>query len=422
MTTAGINIIRINSTKQHGDLIRGTGKKFLINSINFVERYLMNKKKAECELRCQIVRGADSIAELSEDWDDLFTRAKDAPPYFSRAWIQTFITEKHVKGKPLLITVWSDAKLVALLPLTICNYFGIKVAKTAPTTILCYTGILLDPDYREAVRVIADIWLREKIAHIFYNKYLASLDKPTNELLAELHRHNFTYKRWKRHVCLWTHLEPNFDQVLKNRRTGEQRRWLLRKERRVFKQGNVAVTCCTGKEITPEITARIAAIQKDSWLKAEGRAVLNQKFYQKLLVEMGKAGIGYAWLMTMGGDDVAFIYALRVNDRLYPKWMSYRSKYGTSTSLSFGKVLYMQMVRDACNKGISMLDLGFGKEKWKNLWATERQSIDLIISGHGFIGYLTPFICGILLKCSHYKWRLHRYIKQFRMANKKTIT
>ena len=123
----------------------------------------------------------------------------------------------------------------------------------------------------------------------------------------------------------------------------------------------------------------------------------------------------------MNSEDIAFIYCLRAHDSLSFKWMSYKLNYGSST-LSFGKALYTQVIRDACDEGISMLDLGFGKDKWKKLWATERQSVDLFISGRGFIGYLASFICGILLKYSYYRWRLHRYIKQFRMANKKTIT
>lgn len=378
----------------------------------------MNKKGVESELRGQIVRGMDSINSLTKDWDDLFIRADKAPPFYSRAWIQTFISEKNVKGTPLLITVWSESKLVALLPLTISSYWGIKMAMGTPTTTLCCTGILVDPNYQEAIRVIAEAWVREKIAHAFYNKYTSSQDESTNKLFEELSRHGFICRRWQRHVCLWTCLEPNFDQALKNRRTGEQRRWLLRKERRVFKQGDVAIACYIGKEITPEITARIAAIQEDSWVKEEGAAVLGKSFYQKLLIEMGKAGLGYVWLMTKDGDDVAFLYALRVNSRLYPKWMSYRHKYGTSSSLSFGKVLYMQMVRDACNKGIDLLDLGFGEDKWKSVWATDRHVIDTAISGRGLIGRTEVICCWVIRKCVRFKWLLHDRFQKLRNIRK----
>lgn len=365
-------------------------------------------------LHVEVVKGKENIKKINRDWDDLFRRAHKAPPYFSRAWVQTFMTETNFKGTPLLITVRSDSKLVALLPLIVHNIFGLKFAKVAPTTILCYNGILLDPNYPEVNRIVADVLQREKIAHVFYNKYLSSMDEPTNELIEEMGLHNFAFKRWRRHICLWTHLEPTFDQVLENRRTGKQRRWLLRKEKRVFKQGDVSVVCYTGKEITRKITARIAAIQEDSWVKAEGAAILKQTFYQKLLEEIGKAGIGCVCLMTKDGDDVAFVYALRVKNSLYPKWMSYRQKYGTSSSLSYGKVLYMQLIRYACDEGIDFLDLGFGQDKWKEVWASDKQNIDRVIAGRSIIGHTAILCYNILRWYAKIKWFLHRQYKKIR--------
>src|SRR4030042_3077186 len=311
----------------------------------------MNKKGVESELRGQMVRGTDGINSLTKDWDDLFRRADTAPPFYSRAWVQTFISEKNIKGTPLLMTVWSESKLVALLPLTISSYCGIKVATVVPTTILCCTGILGDPNYHEAFRVIAEVWAQEKIAHVFYNKYTSSRDESTNKLFEELTRHGFVCRRRERHVCLKAHLEPSFEMVLKKSRTRKQREKLLYHERRIFKSGDVKMTRYTGKQITPEVTKRIADIQNHSWVKAQGAAVLGQPFYQKLLVEMGQADIGCAWLMTKDSEDIAFLYALRLDRSLYPKWMAYKLEYGSS-SLSFGKTMCMQVIRDACNENI----------------------------------------------------------------------
>jgi CelD/BcsL family acetyltransferase involved in cellulose biosynthesis len=378
----------------------------------------MNTNDIICDLQCRIIRGIDEIAAISEDWDDLFSRAHEAPAYFSRAWVQPFINEKQVKGQPLLVTVWSDSKLVALLPLTICNYFGIKIAKIVPTTILNYTGLLLDPEYPDSIHTIIEVLARDKIAHAFYNKYTMLLDKDTNRFFEELSNYGFTCRRWERNRCLWTLLEPDFDEVLKSRRTGEQRRWLLNKERRLFKDGDITVNCYNGKDITPEIISRIAAIQKDSWLKEEGKVVFEQPFYQKLLLETGKAGMTYIWLMTKGGEDAAFICSFIVKDRLYLKWLSYRNKYGASSSLSFGKVLFMQMVRYACDNGIRMLDFGFGLDDWKGIWAKDHQNIDLIISGRGSLGRLSLFLCDLFLDLSKCKWRFQQGAGKLRMAFK----
>lgn len=390
-----------------------TGKRNNTTNCNglFIRCNSMNKKENNSKLHYKIFRGTDSITGLSEDWDNLFDRAHKAPSYFSRAWVQTFMTEKGIKDKTLLITVWSDTKLVALLPLTICSYFGIKVAKIVPTTILCYTGILIDPNYHEAIRILAQVLLQKKIAHALYNKYMLSLDEPTNELFAELSRHNYTYKRWKRHLCLKSNSELDFDHLLKKTRNSKQRKKLLYHERQIFKSGDVTVTRYIGKQITEEIINRIADIQNNSWLKEEGKAVLTQPFYRKLLHELAQAGIGCIWLMAINSEDIAFTYCLRAHDILSFKWMSYKLNHGSST-LSFGKALYTQVIRDACNEGVRVIDFGFGEDSWKQHWATDKDYVDVAISGRGFIGYLAACIFGMLLKCAQYRWKLRQYIKK----------
>ena len=387
-----------------------TGRK----EINFRKKMKVqydNKKRTDKKLRVEIVRGLEDINNLVQEWDDLYSRSGNATPFYSRAWVHTFVSEKENKGTPILITVWSDSILVALLPLTIRSYCGVKIALGTPADMLCYTGILVDSEYPEALGTIARTCAQEKIAHVFYNKYTPSQDVITNSFFEELSKKGFVCKRWKRHDCLWTCLETSFDEVLAKRRTGEQRRWLLRKERRVFKQEGISVNCYKGREITPEIVKRIGVIQEDSWVKEEGKAVLGQPFYQKLLIEIAKTDLALVWLMTKDEDDIAFIYSLHVNDRLYPKWMSYRHKYGTSSSLSYGKVLYMQMIRYACDNGIRMLDLGFGLDDWKSVWAADKQEIDTLISGRGFIGRIAIWLSGILRMCARYKWFLSRYIR-----------
>ncbi|MHC4436675.1 MAG: GNAT family N-acetyltransferase [Planctomycetota bacterium] len=373
------------------------------------------------ELRGQVVRGAGSIDKLDRDWDELFERAHRPAPYLSRAWIQTFISERHIKGTPLLITVWCDSRLVALLPLAVSSFCGIRVAMLVPTNVLCYTGVLVDPDCHEAIRALADICVREKVAHVFYNKYTSSKDEFTNELFTELSRHRFVCRHWQRHVGLQVYLEQSFDRILRKTRTRMQRQKLLYHERRVFKSGGVKVARYIGKQITPEIMARIADIQENSWVKAQGAAVLGQAFYQRLLVEMGKADLGCVWLMTKSSDDIAFLYAFRVKNSLYPKWMAYKHGHGYSSTLSFGKVLVMQVIRDACNEGICLLDLGFGEESWKRLWASDSHNIERIIAGRGLIGETAILCYGLLQWCARCKYLVYRFFRNLKKIRKKKI-
>jgi CelD/BcsL family acetyltransferase involved in cellulose biosynthesis len=128
---------------------------------------------------------------------------------------------------------------------------------------------------------------------------------------------------------------------------------------------------------------------------------------------MGKAGFGCVWLMTKGSDDIAFLYAFRVNNSMYPKWMAYKLDHGYSSTLSFGKVLVMQVIRDACNEGICLLDLGFGEESWKRLWATDSHNIERVIAGPGLIGDIAIFCYDVLKRCARYKYLVCRYVRNF---------
>lgn len=371
----------------------------------------IEKTELETKLNIKIVRSLEDIRNLSSDWDDLFKRADNANPYYSRAWIQTFISEAKNNGAPILITAWSDSKLVALLPLTIKNYFGIKAAIGTPSSVLCCTGMLVDSQYQSAIRLIAETCARDKIAHIFYNKLTSSWDESTNNFFDELFHHGFVNRRWKRHVCLKAQLESDFDQLLRKTRNKKQRQKLLYHEKQIFKSDDVVLKRYDGMQITTEIVKRIGDIQNNSWVKIEEEAYLVKPLYQKLLFELGQSDIGSAWVLSNKEEDIAFLYSLRVRDNLYIKWMSYKQKYGSST-LSFGKALYTQVIREACKEGVNIVDFGFGEDKWKHHWASDKENIYMIISGQGVIGRIAVIFFSMLKKCARYKWLLTNRLKQ----------
>ncbi|MHC4157794.1 MAG: GNAT family N-acetyltransferase, partial [Planctomycetota bacterium] len=348
----------------------------------------MVKKTAEqkLHLRGQVVQEPSDIAALAKDWDDLFERVHEAPAYLSRTWAETFINEKHVRGEPLIIAVWCGSKLVALLPLCVRSFCGVRLAEPIGTTEPSYLGLLADTNYPSAISTIADVWIQKKVAHAFYNKYLSSLDEATNQLISELAHRGLASKRGHQRVSPWVRLGCSFDEYLEKTKTGKRRRKLLYQERQVFKAGDVAVVRYAGKDITPEVTGRIATIQQESWMKRRGAAILGHPFYQKLLTAMAKAGLGRVWLMTMNGDDIAFAYTLAAHKKLDLKWIAFRLKY--ESSLSFGKILTMQMIHDACKEGILSFDFGMGDSEYKQFWATDNHSVERAVAGRGLWGYL----------------------------------
>ena len=351
-----------------------------------LEKRGLDKAEKQTDLRGEFLQGKDNITRLSQDWDKLFARAKDAPVYFSRAWIQTFINQSQFKGKPCLIAVWNGPKLVALLPFSIRSVCGIRIGCQIGTNEPSFLGFLLDPKYPEAAGVTADTWIREKVAHTFHNKHLSSLDNATYSFVAELNHRGFAYKYGYKRICHYIELGCSFEEYLQKNKTGKRRKKLRYAEKQVFNSGNVEISRYIGKDIAPEILKRIATIQNESWMKQRGAAVLGQPFYQNLLSNMAEAGLSSVWLMTIDGDDAAFAHTFISHGKLYYHWPAFKQKYGSG--LSIGQVLLMQIIRDACNENIQIFDFEHGDAEYKRFWANKIHHVFWVVTGRGFRGHI----------------------------------
>jgi hypothetical protein len=63
-------------------------------------------------LQSEILSGKEALSTLAKGWDELFERATAAPPYLSRAWLSTFISEGRLRGTPLFIQVKPSVKFI----------------------------------------------------------------------------------------------------------------------------------------------------------------------------------------------------------------------------------------------------------------------------------------------------------------------
>lgn len=361
------------------------------------------------ELRGEVVRGADNIAKLGQEWDDLFERARDATPFLSRAWADTFMSEKRIRGTPLLIVVWAGPKLAALLPLSIRCFCGIRMAEPIGIIGGAYLGLLADLNYTGAVQAVADVWVRERVARAFYDKYLSSLDKITNKLIAELACRGFAYKFGYQRPCRWIKLGCSFDEYLKNKKSGKSRQTIQRKERMLCKNKEVEQEYYAGIEVTPQIISRIAAIQQESWMKRRGAAVLNQPFHKRLLLNMAKAGFGHVWLLRIDNEDAAFVYAYIAHRNLNYAWTAFKLKYRTSGSV--GMVLTSWTIRKACEEGILSYDFGLGDADYKEFWATDCHDVAMAVAGRGVLGYLIVLCYRVMWRLAKIRWLMRIYLK-----------
>jgi len=370
----------------------------------------INSKQNQ-KVHLKVVEGSEGISEFGEQWDDLFARAVDAPPFLSRPWVSTYIEEGRIKGAPLFILAWCGTRLVALFPLEVRKCLNTKIAMPISTLQGYYLGLLLDPNYQSVIEYMADIITSRKVFEVYYSADLSSEDLATNDLLDKLVKKGYSRRQVYRNPCFYFQLGCSFEEYFQKKASSKSRQNLRRREKRLFESSDVKVEHYVAGEVTPEVLLRIAAIEQQSWLKRRGAAVLQKPFYQKLLLKMAQAGIGHVWLMTINGDDAAFEYVFISHKRLQFGWRAFKLKY--SSSVSIGQILMMHTIRDACSNDILSMDIGHGKADYKSFWAEDSYKVNRVVAGYGIRGYLIATYYYITWRFAEIEW-IHSSYRRIR--------
>lgn len=104
-------------------------------------------------LRVEIIRAAESLAALAEDWWALWRRAR-ASPFLAPAWLLPWWEAFH-PGRVLSAAVWNGSQLVALAPCYIED--GPLGRRLLPVGIALsdYLDVVIDPDCAAAGALLA---------------------------------------------------------------------------------------------------------------------------------------------------------------------------------------------------------------------------------------------------------------------------
>ncbi|MHC4767792.1 MAG: GNAT family N-acetyltransferase [Planctomycetota bacterium] len=330
----------------------------------------------------EVLRG-EILGQLDGSWDDLYSRAKDAPPYLSRPWLGSFVSEGRLVGAPVAVTAWKDDRLVGLLLLAIRSRSGIRFAEPIGAGHPSYLGLLIDPECPEAVAKIAELCDRHRVADIIVFEDLSSADLATNALIEVLQSGSFVAHREHRNICHRINLSCSYEDYLARTKSGKHRGNLRREEKRLRNAGEVRLECLRGSEVTSATVSRLAAIQNASWIERRGAAVLKHAFYEKLLLAMAEQGFVRVWILTIDNTDAAFVCCLVRDDRVQYEWTAFRLGY---ERFSIGKVLTANCIRDACRDGIAVFDFCQGDAEYKRFWGTEHHDVYRTVLGRGVRG------------------------------------
>ena len=238
----------------------------------------------------KVVRGQQQTADIVAAWDDLAAAALEPNPFYE-SWMLRPALE-YLGGENVeLVTVWSDGKLGALLPMQRSRYKGL------PTRVLCswrHRHCLLGTPLIRAENAAAHVaalmdWFR-KSASVVALDYLPA-DGPVYQLLAKSQLAVMPTEGYER--ALFRPL-GNFDTYLANTVSRQDRQEVRRRERRLAEQGAVAHVSLTPADSLERWLDELMTLEAGGWKGKQGSALAcsdsNRRFAAEIFGEAFRRG------------------------------------------------------------------------------------------------------------------------------------
>ena len=330
----------------------------------------------------EITRSAD-LEGYREEWRDLVARTEGALFFQTYEWLTSWI-DRFWKDRPLVFLFVRDGdRLIGLAPLIEdqegrFSFPGSLVLASNEYALraefLCGEGAdILDSVVR---------YLRETRGRVRLTLMNVQTGSPLlDQLPAVAKRHrlsSFSLAGWSSPVVRF----PDGWQAYLRSRSSHLRSELRRKQRRI--EGSGTVTCAAA--VTPEESERaiedVISIERKSWKRGIGRSLDlepdNERFYRCLARRTAANGWLRLYVLYLNSRPAAFVYGFAFRDEYYAFHTSFDDAY---RSLSPGAILFTNLLRDACGRGLqvflgampaSVCDLDRLREeaRWKSELAT----------------------------------------------------
>ncbi len=331
-------------------------------------------------MESRIIEDSQSLWSLAEAWGALQPSIRH--PFqelgWCTAWARTIGTTEGRRLK--CVTLWDGARLVAVLPLTLRRYRGVRLLEWIGARVTDYCDVIVAPD-ADPAEVLRLLWdaLRHKVGFDVLRLGRVRSDALINGLVDQLDHWVETREAAFAFPLTWSSgAEWLASRSSKRRDSTRQRLRHMQKNSFEFKVWR-----------TPEAAVLDAVIeQKQAWVRARnvGSFITDPQgpeFLRALAAEMSARGLLHLSAVCSGQQIVAGHVGFVRGDTFYFYMPTYDAAFAKQ---SFGTSLRELLIMWACDQGLKTFDMLLGAADYKSQHAAVEQPVRTLVVARGLIG------------------------------------
>lgn len=322
---------------------------------------------------------------LSDEYRDLFVRA-NATIFQSPVWLDRIYATlaPRFDALPLIVTIRAreGGRLVALLPLAVRRFRGVRVATFADFGVADYCAVVVDPHALDGL--LDDARLPSRIRSLLRCCDLLSVRKVREQdarafdliggavrSRAELSAHAST-------------LAPQFETWLDNAMDPTQRRSLERKRRKLRAKGDVRVDIAESGDAIVGALEDLRGFRAQRFKASEVRDLLSDEVFVRFYDELAHRGASArAYTLRVDGAPVSIAFGVARDDTFHMLLSGFSPDY---RNYSVGLLVIQDVIQDCVARGESRFDLTIGDQPYKRAFGTVETRIWSVWSGIGLPG------------------------------------
>jgi hypothetical protein len=222
-----------------------------------------------------------ALLALGSEWEELVTVALEENPFYSRQYLEAYLTHMEPKAIVKALVIYRDSRLIALLPFVTdrWRWLGVtKVNKALWTSYLALTAPLIDQrDADVAVNALITAMGDGSTGSKTWLLPDFNLDGPVNKLFADVLETSgqppvTPFEVYDRPVL---DQHGTFNEHMKTHVSKNRRKSLMRCRKRLAELGNISEAVYTGGAELDKAVDEFLRVEKSGWKGKRGTAFDN---------------------------------------------------------------------------------------------------------------------------------------------------